>query len=117
LTLDEVVPDPQYRMIQIRTVSARLRRCGLNCAGLPCRLCPWGMPSRAPASCLPGWPAGKHRPLAGRTFLDVTPIPVLFSERFERGPRTPMNFCARNGLRPSTYARKEVSDECASDHP
>ena len=31
---------------------------------------------------LPARLAGrKHRPLAGRTFLDVTPIPVIFSER------------------------------------
>ena len=31
---------------------------------------------------LPARLAGsKHEPLAGRTFLDVTPIPVLFSER------------------------------------
>jgi hypothetical protein len=34
------------------------------------------------ARLLPARLAGrKHRPLAGRTFLDVTPIPVLFSER------------------------------------
>ncbi len=71
MTLDEVVPHPQYRMTHCRAVSA------------PPALV-WDELCRVTMSALPlgARLAGrKHQPLAGRTFLDVTPIPVLFSER------------------------------------
>ena len=84
MTLDEAkVRHPQHRMISHPQRSVpRLRRSGMNCAGLPCRLCPWDMPWRASGS-LPaqGQLYRNTGSLAGRTFLDVTPIPVLFSER------------------------------------
>ena len=50
------------------------------CTGLPCLLSPWGMRSRVYA---PACPALRQeaRAVGLSTFLDVTPIPVLFSER------------------------------------
>jgi hypothetical protein len=81
MTLDEVVPHPQYRMTQCRTVSAPPadvwdELCRVTMSALPLGRALEG------ARLLPARLAGrKHRPLAGRTFLDVTPIPVLFSER------------------------------------
>jgi hypothetical protein len=81
MTLDEVVPHPQYRMTQCRTVSAPPAAvwdelCRVTMSALPLGRALEG------ARLLPARLAGrKRRPLAGRTFLDVTPIPVLFSER------------------------------------
>src|SRR5260370_8287638 len=81
ITLDEVVPHPQYRMTQCRTVSAPPAAvwdelCRVTMSALPLGRALEG------ARLLPARLAGrKHRPLAGRTFLDVTPIPLLFSER------------------------------------
>jgi hypothetical protein len=81
MTLDEVVPHPQYRMTHCRTVSASPAAvwdelCRVTMSALPLGHALEG------ARLLPARLAGrKHRPLAGRTFLDVTPIPVLFSER------------------------------------
>ena len=83
MTLDDVIPNPQYRMCHSRVVAAP--------PGLV-----WDELQRVTMSALPlGWaleavrllPARlshrKRQPLAGRSFLDVTPIPVLFSERPE----------------------------------
>ena len=81
MTLDEVVPHPQYRITHCRTVSAPPAAvwdelCRVTMSALPLGHALEG------ARLLPARLAGrKHRPLAGRTFLDVTPIPVLFSER------------------------------------
>jgi hypothetical protein len=81
MTLDEVVPHPHYRMTQCRTVGAPPAAvwdelCRVTMSALPLGRALEG------ARLLPARLAGrKHRPLAGRTFLDVTPIPVLFSER------------------------------------
>ncbi len=81
MTLDEVVPHPQYRMTHCRTVSAPPAAvwdelCRVTMSALPLGHALEG------ARLLPARLAGrKHQPLAGRTFLDVTPIPVLFSER------------------------------------
>src|SRR5260370_17525274 len=81
MALDEVVPHPQYRMTPSRTVSAPPAAvwdelCRVTMSALPLGHALEG------ARLLPARLAGrKHRPLAGRTFLDVTPIPVLFSER------------------------------------
>jgi hypothetical protein len=83
MTLDDVIPNPQYRMCHARAVGAS-----------PSVV--WDELHRVTMSALPlGWalelvrllPARlsgkKHQPLAGRSFLDVTPIPILFSERPE----------------------------------
>ena len=81
MNLDEVLPNPHYRMCHSRIVGAprtlvwdELHR--VTMAALPLgrglegvRLLPARLAGRKP------------QPLAGRTFLDVTPIPVLFSER------------------------------------
>jgi hypothetical protein len=81
MTLDDVVPHPQYRMRHSRTVSAPATAvwdelCRVTMSALPLGYALEGL------RLLPARLAGRrHRPLAGRTFLDVTPIPVLFSER------------------------------------
>src|SRR5215472_3622398 len=81
MTLDDAVPHPQYRMCHSRVVGAPPAAvwdelCGVTMSALPAGYALEGM------RLLPARLAGrKHRSLAGRTFLDVTPIPVLFSER------------------------------------
>ncbi len=81
MILDEVVPYPQYRMCHSRAVSAPPwavwdELCRVTMVALPL-----GYALEA-LRLLPARLAGKtHPPLAGRTFLDVTPIPVLFSEK------------------------------------
>jgi hypothetical protein len=81
MRLDDVIPNPEYRLRHSRVV------------GAPPSVV-WDDLHRVTMSALPlGWaleavrllPARlfgrKHRPLATRSFLDVAPIPVLFSER------------------------------------
>jgi hypothetical protein len=81
VTLDEVVPDPHYRMCHSRTVSAPSAAvwdelCQVTMSALPLGYALEGV------RLLPARLVGrKHRRLADRTFFDVTPIPVLFSER------------------------------------
>ena len=81
MNLDDVIPDPQYRMCHARNVAApptvvwdELLR--VTMSALPLARALEGL------RLLPARLAGRNRqPLAGRTFLDVTPIPVLFSQR------------------------------------
>jgi len=81
MNLDEVLPNQHYRMCHARIVGAprtvvwdELHR--VTMSALPLGRALEGL------RLLPARLAGrKHPPLAGRTFLDVTPIPVLFSER------------------------------------
>ena len=80
MNLDEVIPNPQYRMCHSRNVAApptvvwdellqvTMSALPLGRALEGVRLLPVRLASR------------RRQPLAGRTFLDVTPIPVLFSE-------------------------------------
>jgi hypothetical protein len=81
MNLDEVLPDPHYRMCHARIVGAPPtvvwdELCRVTMSALPLGRALEGL------RLLPARLAGrKHEPLAGRTFLDVTPIPVLFSER------------------------------------
>ena len=83
MTLDEVVPHPEYRMCHSCTVSAPPTAvwdelCRVTMSALPLGYALEGI------RLLPARLAGrKHQPLAERTFLDVTPIPVLFSKRPE----------------------------------
>jgi hypothetical protein len=80
MKLDEVIPDPQHRMRHSRDVAAhptvvwdQLLRVTMSV--LPLTRTLEGL------RLLPARLAGrKHQPLAGRSFLDVTPIPVLFAE-------------------------------------
>src|SRR5215831_6100358 len=81
MTLDDVVPHPQYRICHSRVVDAPPTAvwdelCRVTMSALPAGYALEGI------RLLPARLAGrKHQSLAGRTFLDVTPIPVLFSER------------------------------------
>ena len=81
MTLDEVVPHPQYRMTHCRIVSAPPAAVWDELCRVTMSALPLGH-ALAGARFLPARLAGrKQPPLAGRTYLDVTPIPVLFSER------------------------------------
>lgn len=79
VNLDDVLPDPRYVMTQSRAAAAapfvvwnELQR--ITMSALPLSYALEG------ARLLPARLAGRaHQPLAGRTFLDVMPIPVLFS--------------------------------------
>ena len=81
MNLDDVIPNPRYRMCHSRIVCAppsvvwdELRN--VTMSALPVA---WGLEAMR---LLPARLSGrKHLPLAGRSFLDVTPIPILFSER------------------------------------
>ena len=81
MNLDDVVPNPHYRMCHARIVAAKPivvwdELCRVTMSALPLGRALEGV------RLLPARLAGrKQEPLAGRTFLDVTPIPVLFSER------------------------------------
>ena len=81
MDLDDVIPSPQYQICHSRVAHAP-------------RVAVWDALHRVTMSALPLGHAlegvrvlparlsgKKLEPLAGRTFLDVTPIPVLFSER------------------------------------
>jgi hypothetical protein len=81
MNLDDVVPNPDYRIFHARAVAARpnvvwdeLQRVTMSALPLG-----WTLET---VRLLPARLAGrKHQPLAGRSFLDVTPIPILFSQR------------------------------------
>jgi hypothetical protein len=81
MNLDDVIPNPRYRMCHSRVVGAppsvvwdELHRVTMSALPLG-----WALEA---VRLLPGRLSGrKHQPLAGRSFLDVTPIPVVFSEQ------------------------------------
>jgi hypothetical protein len=115
MNLDDAIPNPHYRMCHSRIVGApptvvwdELYR--VTMSALPLGRALEGM------RLLPARLSGRKRPpLAGRTFLDVTPIPVLFSERphvviSARGTRPPTPrpkrpFIAWWGSRPAAKVR------------
>jgi hypothetical protein len=81
MTLDEVVPCPQYRMCHSRTVDAPPAAVWDELLRVTMSALPLGRALEG-IRLLPARLGGRKRqPLAGRTFLDVTPIPVLFCER------------------------------------
>ena len=81
MNLDDVVPNPQYQMRQSRDVDAPLAVVWNELHRVTMSALPLGR-ALEEVRLLPARLAGrKHPPLAGRTFLDVTPIPVIFSER------------------------------------
>jgi hypothetical protein len=81
MKLDDAIPNPQYRMRHSRIVGAPPtvvwdELCRVTMSALPLGRTLEGV------RLLPARLSGRRRPpLAGRTFLDVTPIPVLLSER------------------------------------
>jgi hypothetical protein len=81
MTLDEVVPHPEYRMCHSRTISAPPTAVWDELCQVTMSALPLGYALES-VRLLPARLVGRrHQHLAGRTFLDVTPIPVLFSER------------------------------------
>src|SRR3989441_4079851 len=81
MNLDDVIPNPEYRLCHSRVVRAppsvvwdELHRVTMSALPLS-----WALEA---VRLLPARLSGrKHQALARRSFLDVTPIPVLFSER------------------------------------
>jgi hypothetical protein len=81
MNLDDVIPNPQYRMCHSRVVGAPPSVVWDELHGVTMSALPLGWALEA-VRLLPARLSGsKHQPLAGRSFLDVTPIPVLFSKR------------------------------------
>jgi hypothetical protein len=81
MNLDDVIPNPHYRMRHARAVSAPPSVVWDELHGVTMSALPLGWALEA-VRLLPARLSGrKHQRLAGRSFLDVTPIPVLFSER------------------------------------
>src|SRR5437588_7934323 len=80
LNLDDVVPHPQFRLCHSRVIAAPLADIWDELNTVPMSALPLGLVLES-LRLLPAKLTGhKHPSLAGRTFLDVTPIPVLFSE-------------------------------------
>src|SRR5690242_21568331 len=81
MDLDDVIPNPQYRICHSRVARAPLVAVWDALHRVTMSALPLGR-ALEDARVLPARLSGKKlEPLAGRTFLDVTPIPVLFSER------------------------------------
>ena len=78
--LDDVIPDPDYRICHSRVVRAPATVVWDELTRVPMSALPVAYALEA-VRLLPARLAGRRHPrLAGRTFLDVTPIPILFSE-------------------------------------
>jgi hypothetical protein len=81
MSLHDVIPNPQYRLCHSRAIGAppsvvwdELHRVTMSALPLG-----WALEAMR---LLPARLSGrKHQPLAASSFLDVTPIPVLFSQR------------------------------------
>jgi hypothetical protein len=81
VNLDDAIPNPQYHMCHSRIVGAPPTLVWDELYRVTMSALPLGRALEG-VRLLPARLAGRKRPpLAGRTFLDVTPIPVLFSER------------------------------------
>ena len=81
MNLDDVVPNPQSRICHARVVGAPPSVVWDELQRVTMSALPLGRALEA-VRLLPARLAGrKGPPLTGRSFLDVTPIPVLFSER------------------------------------
>jgi hypothetical protein len=80
LNLDNVVPNPQFRIYHSRLIAAPLADIWDELNTVPMSALPLGLVLES-LRLLPETLTGqKHPSLARRTFLDITPIPVLFSE-------------------------------------
>jgi hypothetical protein len=81
MNLDDVIPNPRYRICTSRRVSAPPGVVWDELHQVTMSALPLGRALEG-IRLLPARLAGRrHEPLAGRTFLDVTPIPVVFSDR------------------------------------
>ena len=81
MNLDDVIPNPQYRICHFRVVGAPRSAVWMSCTGVTMSALPLGRALEA-VRLMPARLSGRqHRPLAGRSFLDVTSIPVLYSKR------------------------------------
>lgn len=81
MELDDVVPDPEHRIRDHRVVRARPAVVWDELVGVTMSALSLGYALEA-VRLVPARLARRpYRPLAGRTFFDVTPIPVLFFER------------------------------------
>jgi hypothetical protein len=81
MDLDDVIPNPQYRICHSRVARAPLVAVWDALHRVTMSALPLGHALEG-VRVLPARLSGKKlEPLVGRTFLDVTPIPVLFSER------------------------------------
>jgi hypothetical protein len=81
MNLDDVIPHPEQRMCHSRKIAAPAAVVWSELMHVTMAALPLGYALEG-LRMLPAQLSGKkHRPMAGRTFLDVTPIPVLFSER------------------------------------
>lgn len=81
MNLDDVIPSPHYRMCHSRVVGAPPAAVWDELHRVTMSALPLGHALEG-VRFLPARLSGrKLQPLAGRTFLDITPIPVLFSER------------------------------------
>ena len=79
MNLDDVIPEPEHRTRHSRVVGAPPEVVWDELHGVTMSALPLGRTLEA-VRLLPARLSGtRHRPLAGRPFLDVTPIPVLFS--------------------------------------
>lgn len=80
MNLDDVVPCPQFRIYHSRVISAPLADIWDELNTVPMSALPFGLALES-LRLLPAKLSGKKHPgLAERTFLEITPIPVLFSE-------------------------------------
>jgi hypothetical protein len=80
MNLDDVIPNPQYRICHSRVVGAPPSAVWDELHAVTMSALPVGWALEA-ARLLPAVLSGrKHRPLGARSFLDVTPIPVLYSD-------------------------------------
>jgi len=81
MNLDDVIPEPQHRTRHTRVVGAPPEVVWDELHQATMSALPLGRTLEA-LRLLPARLSGRrHPPLAGRSFFDVTPIPVLFSER------------------------------------
>jgi hypothetical protein len=81
MNLDDVIPEPEHRIRHSRDVGAPPEVVWDELHRVTMAVLPLGRTLEA-VRLLPARLSGRrHQPLAGRSFLDVTPIPVLFSER------------------------------------
>ncbi|GHO97578.1 hypothetical protein KSF_076260 [Reticulibacter mediterranei] len=80
LNLDTVIPNPQFRMCHSHVIAAPLADIWDELNTVPMSALPLGLVFESlrllPATLI----SQRHPRLAGRTFLDITPIPVLFRE-------------------------------------